>query len=105
MKQRIKKVLFLFRIGTCGGIGLPPGTVVVTDEAFDGLLRPVLDTVSSLFDFVFGPQIARTLRKPTFISPSGNWTIPYRPSALHCLNFRGNQFSFIRKNCLQNIQK
>jgi hypothetical protein len=45
------KVIFLSRIGTCGGIGLPPGTVVVTDEAFDGLLRPVLDTVSSLFLF------------------------------------------------------
>ncbi len=39
--------LFFLRIGTCGGIGLPPGTVVVTDEAYDGLLRPVLDTVSA----------------------------------------------------------
>jgi len=34
----------IFRIGTCGGIGLPPGTVVVTEEALDGLCRPVLDT-------------------------------------------------------------
>jgi hypothetical protein len=51
-RKRILNVFFV-RIGTCGGIGLPPGTVVVTDEAFDGLLRPVLDTVSSLFGFVF----------------------------------------------------
>ncbi|XP_023333543.1 uridine phosphorylase 1 [Eurytemora carolleeae] len=35
----------LIRIGTCGGIGLPPGSVVVTEEAFDGQLRPVLDTI------------------------------------------------------------
>ena len=34
------------RIGTCGGIGLPPGTVVVTEEAVDGRLRPFLDTVA-----------------------------------------------------------
>ncbi|XP_022215997.2 uridine phosphorylase 1-like [Drosophila obscura] len=27
------------RIGTCGGIGVPPGTVVVTKDAFNGLLR------------------------------------------------------------------
>ena len=37
--------LSVFRIGTCGGIGLPPGTVVVTEEAVDGRVRPVLDTV------------------------------------------------------------
>ena len=35
-----------YRIGTCGGIGLPPGTVVVTEEAVDGRLRPFLDTVA-----------------------------------------------------------
>jgi len=39
----VKDPIF-FRIGTCGGIGLPPGTVVVTEEAVDGRMRPVLDT-------------------------------------------------------------
>lgn len=34
-----------FRIGTCGGIGLEPGSVVVTEEALDGRCRPVLDVV------------------------------------------------------------
>merc|ERR1719397_460961 len=34
-----------FRIGTCGGIRLQPGTVVVTEEAVDGTLRPYLDTI------------------------------------------------------------
>ena len=40
------KFIAQFRIGTCGGIGLPPGTVVVTEEAVDGRLRPFLDTVT-----------------------------------------------------------
>ena len=30
-----------FRIGTCGGINLPPGTVVVSEGALDGKLQPV----------------------------------------------------------------
>lgn len=34
-----------FRIGTCGGIGLEPGTVVVTNEAVDGKLRPVSENI------------------------------------------------------------
>merc|ERR1719347_598688 len=40
----VKNPIF-FRIGTCGGIGLPPGTVVVTEEAVDGRVRPFLDTI------------------------------------------------------------
>ena len=34
-----------FRIGTCGGIGTEPGTVVITKEAVDGQLRSVHETV------------------------------------------------------------
>ncbi|OTF74226.1 hypothetical protein BLA29_012787 [Euroglyphus maynei] len=30
----------LFRIGTSGGIGVSPGTVVITGKAVDELLRP-----------------------------------------------------------------
>ncbi|XP_062613616.1 uridine phosphorylase 1-like [Saccostrea cucullata] len=29
-----------FRIGTCGGVGLEPGSVVVTDKAVDGEMNP-----------------------------------------------------------------
>ena len=48
-------ITIIFRIGTCGGIGLPPGTVVVTEEAVDGTLRPYLDTVTrqNCFDRLF----------------------------------------------------
>jgi len=35
---RCQDPIFL-RIGTCGGLGVPPGTVVVTKDAFNGLLR------------------------------------------------------------------
>ncbi|KAL7729799.1 hypothetical protein ACLKA6_014663 [Drosophila palustris] len=33
------------RMGTCGGIGVEPGTVIVTSEALDGQLRPVYEVV------------------------------------------------------------
>ena len=33
-----KDVTF-FRIGTCGGIGVDPGTIIVTSEAVDGMFR------------------------------------------------------------------
>jgi len=35
------KDVMLFRIGTSGGIGIPPGTVVVTEQAYNALLEPV----------------------------------------------------------------
>lgn len=34
-----KDVTF-FRVGTCGGLGVEPGTLVITEEAVDGLFRP-----------------------------------------------------------------
>ena len=33
------------RVGTCGGIGIEGGTVVVTEESVDGMLRSVYDLV------------------------------------------------------------
>ncbi|XP_015524352.1 uridine phosphorylase 1 isoform X1 [Neodiprion pinetum] len=39
---KVKDPIF-FRIGTCGGIGLEGGTVVISEEAVDGLLRPFLE--------------------------------------------------------------
>ncbi|XP_041372109.1 uridine phosphorylase 2-like [Gigantopelta aegis] len=32
-----------FRIGTSGGLGMVPGSVVITDEAVDGILRPYME--------------------------------------------------------------
>ena len=34
-----------FRIGTSGGIGLEPGTVVITEQVYDPQLRPSIETV------------------------------------------------------------
>ena len=42
-----------FRIGTCGGIGTEPGTVVVTTEAVDGCLRNVHETVTKTSQIYF----------------------------------------------------
>lgn len=41
---RVKDPVF-FRLGTCGGIGLDGGQLVITDEAVDGLMRPYLELV------------------------------------------------------------
>lgn len=40
-----KDVTF-FRIGTCGGIGVEPGSIVISTEAVDGLFRPEYRQVS-----------------------------------------------------------
>lgn len=41
---KVKDPIF-FRIGTCGGIGIEGGTVVISEEAVDGLGRPFLEMV------------------------------------------------------------
>lgn len=43
---RVKDPVF-FRLGTCGGIGLDGGQLVITDEAVDGMMRPFLELVIS----------------------------------------------------------
>lgn len=45
---RCKDPIFL-RIGTCGGIGVEGGTVVVSDESVDGLLRNSYEMVREYF--------------------------------------------------------
>ena len=34
-----------FRIGTCGGIGVPQGTVVISNKGYNELLRPYYELV------------------------------------------------------------
>uniref|UniRef100_A0A4W4H097 Uridine phosphorylase n=1 Tax=Electrophorus electricus TaxID=8005 RepID=A0A4W4H097_ELEEL len=46
--------VILFRIGTSGGIGLAPGTVVITDKAVDSFFRPQFEQV------VLGKVIVRS---------------------------------------------
>ncbi|XKL59526.1 hypothetical protein PGB90_000542 [Kerria lacca] len=41
---KVKDPIF-FRIGTCGGIGIEPGSVVITEEAVNGLLKPFHEVV------------------------------------------------------------
>jgi uridine phosphorylase len=42
---RVRDPIF-FRIGTCGGIGLEGGTVVISDDAVDGMMQPYLELVT-----------------------------------------------------------
>lgn len=45
---RCKDPVFI-RIGTCGGVGIEGGTVVVSDDAVDGLLRNTYEMVRVQF--------------------------------------------------------
>lgn len=45
---RVRDPVF-FRLGTCGGIGLDGGQLVITNEAVDGLMRPYLELVKPYF--------------------------------------------------------
>lgn len=48
---KCKDPIFI-RIGTCGGIGVEGGTVVITEDAIDGLLRSTFELVSKFFHFL-----------------------------------------------------
>ena len=41
---RVKDPIF-FRIGTCGGVGIEGGTVVISEEAADEMLNPYYEQV------------------------------------------------------------
>lgn len=41
---KVKDPIF-FRIGTCGGVGIEGGTVVISEEAVDEMLNPYYEQV------------------------------------------------------------
>lgn len=45
---KVKDPIF-FRIGTCGGIGVEGGTVVISDDAVDGLLNHHYEVVNTTY--------------------------------------------------------
>ncbi|TRY79304.1 hypothetical protein TCAL_06054 [Tigriopus californicus] len=48
-----------FRLGTCGGVDVDPGNVVITEEALDGLLRPVFENII----------LGKIVQRPTQVDP------------------------------------
>lgn len=49
---KCKDPIFI-RIGTCGGVGVEGGTVCITEEAVDGLLRNTYELVGSLYIYIY----------------------------------------------------
>lgn len=45
---KCKDPIFI-RIGTCGGIGVEGGTVVITEDAIDGLFRSTFELVRIIY--------------------------------------------------------
>ena len=70
---RVRDPIF-FRIGTCGGIGLEGGTVVISEEAVDGMLQPVLELVNSLPAYEFKIRVFALPKRHT--TPTGCSEIP-----------------------------
>mmetsp|Transcript_12902 Transcript_12902/g.23252 ORF Transcript_12902/g.23252 Transcript_12902/m.23252 type:complete len:248 (+) Transcript_12902:602-1345(+) len=60
LAKRDPKDITMFRMGTCGGLGVPPGTVVVTSEALNEHLEPYHEVV----------VMGETVRYPTHGSHS-----------------------------------
>ncbi|KAK0089945.1 hypothetical protein PV325_004422 [Microctonus aethiopoides] len=50
---RVKDPIFI-RVGTCGGVGLEGGTVVISEEAVDGMLKPYFEV----------PVLGKMVRRP-----------------------------------------
>ena len=48
---RVKNPTF-FRLGTCGGIGIDGGNLVITESAVDGLMNPYLEQVRTMADWL-----------------------------------------------------
>ncbi len=46
---KVKTPIF-FRIGTCGGIGIEGGNVIITEEALNAELKPYLELVSHVLE-------------------------------------------------------
>lgn len=42
---RVKDPVFI-RIGTCGGVGYEGGTVIISEEALDEMIKPYMELVS-----------------------------------------------------------
>lgn len=53
---KVKDPVF-FRIGTCGGIGVEGGNLIITDTAVDGMLNPFLEL----------PVLGKLQRRPSYL--------------------------------------
>lgn len=48
---KVKDPVFI-RIGTCGGIGYEGGTVIISEEAVDEMMKPYMELVSDFIKLV-----------------------------------------------------
>ena len=65
---KVKDPIF-FRIGTCGGVGVEGGTVIISEEAVDGLGRAFLETVNKTKNFLppFRLRVKKKIQMKTYL--------------------------------------
>lgn len=78
-----KDVTF-FRLGTCGGLGLRPGTVVISHVIYDGLFRTHLEQVWRLKMVIF------VLKNTSYRTVASAGACPQRGVALYSREYIEN---------------
>ncbi|KAK3788855.1 hypothetical protein RRG08_048859 [Elysia crispata] len=84
-----------FRLGTSGGLGIEPGSLVITEEAVDGLLRPYMEmaTLGRLVQYPsrLDPDLARELQKLALTDPECHCHSTYLSKTMCTLDFYEGQ--------------
>ncbi|XP_050407001.1 uridine phosphorylase 2 [Patella vulgata] len=62
--------VMFFRIGTSGGLGVEPGTVIITEEAVDGILRPYMEVATLGMMLQYPAALDQTVLKELVASSS-----------------------------------
>jgi len=55
---KVKDPIFI-RIGTCGGIGHEGGTVIISEEALDEMMKPYMELVSDFIKYIYNNKKER----------------------------------------------
>lgn len=72
------EVMF-FRLGTSGGLGLEPGTVVISEAAVDGILRPYMEVAT----------LGMIIQHPAFLCPVLNKELLEVAKSIGCQSVLG----------------
>jgi len=58
---KVRDPVFI-RIGTCGGIGYEGGTVIISEEAVDEMMKPYMELVSDFIKFIQNKKRVKKIR-------------------------------------------
>ncbi|KAG0717898.1 Uridine phosphorylase 1 [Chionoecetes opilio] len=102
-----------FRLGTCGGIGIDGGNLVISESAVDGLLRPYLDQLVlgkiQRRPAILDPELANDLMNlrreddPPSSGTLGQDHVPGRVDGAFCEYTEADKLAFLQKIHGENV--